>query len=57
MRSYFVGIEYAGKSTLIDLLTEYYHRLKLPTHDDDHFHDSRPNVKPRITCAHVGLPR
>jgi hypothetical protein len=37
MRSIFVGVEYAGKSTLIQLLNAYYRRLKLPTHVDDHF--------------------
>ena len=37
MRSIFVGIEYAGKSTLIDLLNQYYRHRRLPTHLDDHF--------------------
>lgn len=37
MRCVFVGIEYAGKSTLINLLTEYYRHRKLAVHVDDHF--------------------
>ncbi len=37
MRAIFVGIEYAGKSTLIELLDAYYRRLKLHPHLDDHF--------------------
>jgi len=37
MRAIFVGIEYAGKSTLIELLDAYYQRLKLHPHIDDHF--------------------
>ena len=37
MRAIFVGIEYAGKSTLIKLLDAYYQRLKLHPHIDDHF--------------------
>ena len=37
MRAIFAGIEYAGKSTLIELLNTYYRRLKLYPHLDDHF--------------------
>ncbi len=37
MRSIFVGVEYAGKSTLIDLLGEYYRQRKVRIHGDDHF--------------------
>lgn len=37
MRAIFVGIEYAGKSTLIQLLDSYYRKRKLHTHPDDHF--------------------
>ncbi len=37
MRSLFVGIEYAGKSTLVQHLAEYYRRYKLRPHVDDHF--------------------
>ena len=37
MRAIFVGIEYAGKSTLIELLDAYYRHLKLHPHIDDHF--------------------
>ena len=37
MRSIFVGVEYAGKSTLIGLLNNYYRHRKLRTHGDDHF--------------------
>ena len=37
MRCIFVGIEYAGKSTLVNLLTNYYQHRKLRVHVDDHF--------------------
>ena len=37
MRSIFVGIEYAGKSTLASMLGEYYRQHKVPIHGDDHF--------------------
>ncbi len=56
MRSFFVGIEYAGKSTLIDLLTEYYHRLKLPTHDDDHFTIPDRTLSPESRALMMDFP-
>ena len=37
MRAIFTGIEYAGKTTLIDLLGGYYEARGLPAHYDDHF--------------------
>ena len=37
MRAIFVGIEYAGKTTLIEALDEYYHHFKIQSHLDDHF--------------------
>lgn len=36
MRAIFAGIEYAGKTTLIDLLGSYYEARGLPAHYDDH---------------------
>ena len=56
MRSFFVGIEYAGKSTLIDLLTEYYHQLKLPTHDDDHFTIPDRTLSPESRALMLDFP-
>ncbi len=56
MRSFFVGIEYAGKSTLIDQLTEYYHRLKLPTHDDDHFTIPDRTLSPESRALMMDFP-
>ncbi|MBT7454472.1 MAG: hypothetical protein HN796_11325, partial [Gemmatimonadetes bacterium] len=37
MRCVFVGVEYAGKTTLINLLTEYYKQRAQRVHVDDHF--------------------
>lgn len=37
MRAIFTGIEYAGKTTLINLLGSYYEERGLPAHYDDHF--------------------
>ena len=56
MRSIFVGIEYAGKTTLINLLTEYYHRLKVPTHADDHFTIPDASLSPESRSLMVNFP-
>ncbi len=56
MRSIFVGIEYAGKTTLINLLTEYYHRLKVPTHNDDHFTIPDASLGPESRALMVNFP-
>ena len=45
MRCIFVGIEYAGKSTLVDLLTDYYRHRQLRVHVDDHFTIPRFNAE------------
>lgn len=37
MRCVFVGVEYAGKSTLINQLTAYYRHRAQRVHGDDHF--------------------
>ncbi|MGY8826452.1 MAG: hypothetical protein ACKVJG_21420 [Candidatus Latescibacterota bacterium] len=56
MRSIFVGSEYAGKSTLIDLLGQYYRQRKVRIHGDDHFTipDSTLSAESRATM--IGLP-
>ncbi len=56
MRSIFVGCEYAGKSTLIDLLGQYYRQRKVRIHGDDHFTipDSTLSVSSR--AAMIDLP-
>ena len=56
MRSIFVGIEYAGKTTLINLLAEYYHRLKVPTHNDDHFTIPDATLSPESRALMVNFP-
>ena len=56
MRSIFVGIEYAGKSTLIKLLQDYYHRRKLHTHIDDHFTIPDARLSPESRALLVGFP-
>ena len=37
MRAIFTGIEYAGKTTLLNMLGSYYEARGLPAHYDDHF--------------------
>lgn len=56
MRSIFVGIEYAGKSTLIKLLQAYYSRLKLRTHLDDHFTIPDATLSPESRALMVNFP-
>jgi hypothetical protein len=56
MRSIFVGIEYAGKSTLIDLLAQYYRRLNRPVHRDDHFSIPDATLSPSSRALMAGFP-
>ena len=56
MRSIFVGIEYAGKSTLIKHLQAYYHRRKLHTHGDDHFTIPDATLSPKSRALMVNFP-
>ena len=56
MRCIFVGIEYAGKTTLIDLLTDYYRNRSLRVHGDDHFTIPDATLSPESRAAYVGFP-
>ena len=56
MRSIFVGIEYAGKSTLIQLLAEYYRKRNRPPHLDDHFSIPDATLSPESRRIMLGLP-
>jgi hypothetical protein len=56
MRCIFVGIEYAGKTTLIDHLTRYYRHRRLPVHGDDHFTIPDSTLSPESRAAMVGFP-
>jgi hypothetical protein len=56
MRSIFVGIEYAGKTTLINLLADYYQRRKLSTHWDDHFTIPDSSLSPESQALMVNFP-
>ena len=56
MRCVFVGIEYAGKSTLIDLLTAYYRQRSLRVHGDDHFTIPDSTLSPESRAAYVNYP-
>ena len=57
MRCIFVGIEYAGKSTLVNLLTNYYQHRKLRVHVDDHFTIPDSTLSPGIESSVRELPR
>lgn len=56
MRCIFVGIEYAGKSTLINLLTNYYQHRKLSVHVDDHFTIPDSTLSPESRAAYINFP-
>ena len=56
MRCIFVGIEYAGKSTLVDLLTDYYRHRKLTVHVDDHFTIPDSTLSPESRAAYINFP-
>lgn len=56
MRCIFVGIEYAGKSTLINLLTKYYQHRKLSVHVDDHFTIPDSTLSPESRAAYINFP-
>ena len=56
MRSIFVGIEYAGKSTLASMLGEYYRQHKVPIHGDDHFTIPDSTLSPESRKIMVDLP-
>lgn len=56
MRSIFVGIEYAGKSTLIDLLDAYYQKRRRRTHLDDHFTIPDASLSPTSRAQYVHYP-
>lgn len=56
MRSIFVGIEYAGKSTLATMLGEYYRHRRVPIHGDDHFTIPDSTLSPASREIMVGLP-
>lgn len=56
MRCIFVGIEYAGKSTLINLLTDYYRHRKLSVHVDDHFTIPDSTLSAESRAAYVDFP-
>lgn len=56
MRTIFVGIEYAGKSTLVQLLDQYYRHRKRPTHTDDHFTIPDATLSPDSQALMVGFP-
>ena len=56
MRSIFVGIEYAGKSTLVQLLAEYYRKRHIHPHLDDHFSIPDSTLSPESRRLMMDLP-
>ena len=56
MRCIFVGIEYAGKTTLIQLLNEYYTRRGQSVHMDDHFTIPDSTLSPESRAQMLNYP-
>ena len=56
MRCVFFGIEYAGKSTLIQLLTQYYQKRGRGVHGDDHFTLPDASLSPESRALAVDFP-
>lgn len=56
MRCIFVGIEYAGKSTLVERMQAYYRRFKRTVHEDDHFTIPDATLSPESRALMVKLP-
>jgi hypothetical protein len=56
MRTIFVGVEYAGKSTLINLLQGYYHQRRMRTHGDDHFTIPDASLSPKSRELMMAFP-
>jgi adenylate kinase len=56
MRCIFVGIEYAGKTTLIELLTAYYQKRGRPVHGDDHFTLPDNSLSPESRAQAINFP-
>lgn len=56
MRIIMVGIEYAGKTTLLQLLEQYYRHRRRPTHMDDHFTIPDGTLSPESQALMVGFP-
>ena len=56
MRCVFVGLEYAGKTTLIKLLTQYYRARGQSVHGDDHFTIPDSTLSAESRALAVGFP-
>ena len=56
MRSIFVGIEYVGKTTLINLLDIYYRQRGRRTHLDDHFTIPDSSLSPDSRAEYISYP-
>ena len=55
MRIIFVGTEYAGKSTLLELLAAYYRKRGRRVHPDDHFSLPDSTLSPESRAASLGF--
>ena len=56
MRFVFAGIEYAGKSTIVNLLQDYYRRRGRRVHGDDHFTIPDASLSPESRAQSIDYP-
>ena len=56
MRTIFVGVEYAGKTTLVKRLRAYYQRRQQRVHEDDHFTIPDSSLSPESRALMVDFP-
>ena len=57
MRFVFAGIEYAGKTTLVKLLQDYYQKRGRRVHGDDHFSIPDASLSPESQAESIGYPK
>ena len=56
MRFVFAGIEYAGKTTIVNLLQDYYRRRGRRVHGDDHFTIPDATLSPESRAQSIDYP-
>ncbi len=56
MRFVFAGIEYAGKTTLVNMLQDYYRKRGRRVHGDDHFTIPDASLSPESQADSINYP-
>ena len=56
MRFVFAGIEYSGKTTIVNMLQDYYRKRGRPVHGDDHFTIPDASLSPDSQVQSINYP-